>query len=81
MARRPPKLQGGFLIVAKLRTSERQCRCADKWRGFVRHADAFRPEVGSQCRASVRRDTVNTDARVPANARERREIELFTFGG
>jgi hypothetical protein len=81
MARRPPKLQGSLLIVAKLWTSERQCRCADTWRGLVRYADAFRPEVGSQRGASVRRDAVNTDARVPANARERREIELFTFGG
>jgi hypothetical protein len=67
------------LIVAQLGAGERQPRYPDERRGFVRHADTLRPELGHQQRASMRREPVDADARVPSNTRKRSEIELVAL--
>jgi hypothetical protein len=76
---RLPQLQRGLLIVAQLEAGDRQLRYPDERRGFVRHADTLRPELGRQQRASMRREAVDADAPVPANTGKRREIDLVAL--
>jgi hypothetical protein len=74
-----PQLQRRLLVVSQLRTRERLVRRSDVCRRFVRDLDTLRPQLGNERGAAVGWNSVNSNPRVPENARNCREIEGITI--